>query len=95
MKTVRAVRAIAPFRRARLGAGFWIVFGLACAWLEGMRAWSALTSGQIKFPMSFGAMAPFTRSTEPLMFHAALGASLLIALACASIAIAAWRNRDN
>ena len=90
---MKTVRAIAPLNRVRLGAMFWIVFGLACAWLEAMRAWSALTSGQIKFPMSFGAMPPFTRTMEPLMFHTALALSLLIAFACLSIALAAWRNR--
>ena len=90
---MKSVRVFAPFHLARLGAAFWIVFGLACGWLEGMRAWSALTSGQIKLPMSFGTMTPFTRTMEPLMFHTALALSLLIALACLSIAFAAWRNR--
>jgi hypothetical protein len=70
------------------------VFGLACIGLETTRAWTALVSGQIKFPMSFGTAAPFTRAMEPLMFHLALGLSLMIALACLSITLAAWRNRD-
>jgi hypothetical protein len=88
------MRTIARPRLVRNIALFWIVFGLAGAYGQAARAWTALVSGQTTLPLALHDPSPVVRTAEPLVFHATLLASLVIALAFLYAAYGAWRLRQ-
>lgn len=88
------VREITRRRRAYYLSLFWTAGAIGAAALTGMRAWIALTSGQITLPFSFGMLKPMTRGDDPLMFHVALVLTLLVAMGFVYVAYRLWRERD-
>lgn len=91
---METMRKIARPRLMRSIALFWIVFGLAGAYGQAVRAWKALVSGQTTLPLALHDPNPVVRTAEPLLFHATLFASLVIALAFLYAAYGAWRLRQ-
>ena len=86
------MRRIVHPRLVRNVAFFWIIIGLLGAYVQAAHAWTALTTGQTRLPL--GTAGTLVRTADPLGFHLALLASLLIALACLYAAYGAWRLRQ-